>query len=412
MYIRKIEITNIKGVQHFTMDFGDVTKPGWHVLIGDNGSGKTTILKAIGMTLLNDRETSAISIYNGHQTIRWIGKGNVEAKIRVWPYHPDEPKVSSMISQVGFALVFNPEYGLLLDYPTDIEDSGLDSNKLWEDVFSSGYGPFRRLTGRIDSFFQSGQRANFATLFSEEEGLPQTQTWLKDLEIDSRSDPAKADELQFVINFINSSRLLPDGATLTNKIDSQGIKIKDAAGNEIYFRDASDGYRSILSLTLDLIKNMIAHYGIEKVMQNATATQIKLPGVVLIDEVDAHLHPNWQVRIGKWFTDFFPEIQFIVTTHSPLICRGSLNGQIWHLKTPGSGEESGPVTELQRKRLVYGDVMDAYGTEVFGKGITSSANSEKDRKELTRLHKKSVMGTISAKEVLEMEKLEAFLKAF
>ena len=409
MYIRKIEITNIKGIEHFEMDFSEVSKPGWHVLIGDNGSGKTTILRCLGMALLWGREADAISLYNGYQTDKWIGKMESATEIRFWPYHPDEPKISSILSQWGIGLDFDHEMGLRLDYPALLEESGLDSNDLGENIFSSGYGPFRRLGGRSDTFFQGGKRSSFSTLFSEDEGLPQTQEWLKGLKLDIESNPAKAEELQFVINFINTSQLLPDGATLTNKIDSQGIKIKDAAGNEVYFRDASDGYRSILSLTLDLLKNMIAHYRIEKVMENATANQIKLPGVVLIDEVDAHLHPNWQVRIGKWFTDFFPEVQFIVTTHSPLICRGSVNGQIWHLKTPGSGEESGPVTELQRKRLVYGDVMDAYDTEVFGHDIASSANSVELRQRMAELNMKSIKGMISEEEFKELQSLQSYL---
>ena len=50
---------------------------------------------------------------------------------------------------------------------------------------------------------------------------------------------------------------------------------------------------------------------------------IALPGVVTIDEIDAHLHPAWQQRIGDWFVARFPEMQFLVTTHSPIICRAA-----------------------------------------------------------------------------------------
>ena len=51
------------------------------------------------------------------------------------------------------------------------------------------------------------------------------------------------------------------------------------------------------------------------------------PGVVLIDEVDAHLHPTWQRRIGLWFREHFPKLQFIVSTHSPLICQAATVGK-------------------------------------------------------------------------------------
>ncbi len=63
--------------------------------------------------------------------------------------------------------------------------------------------------------------------------------------------------------------------------------------------------------------------------------EINLPGVVLIDEIDAHLHPSWQVDVGFWFTRYFPQLQFIVTTHSPLVCRAAEKGSIWRLAKPG-----------------------------------------------------------------------------
>ncbi len=354
------------------------------------------------MALLPLNESHATNLYNGIQTSKWNGSKIDAGYVRWWNERSANNELES-----SFELKFDLSNHISGKFPANFMYNIYDT--VVRKIFSCGYGSFRILSGRNDTFFQSGYRSKFRTLFSEEEGLPRTQEWLKDLQLDIESKPEKQGELQFVINFINKSELLPDGATLTNKIDSQGIKIKDAAGNEVYFRDASDGYRSILSLTLDLIKNMIAHYGIEKVKENATANQINLPGVVLIDEVDAHLHPNWQVRIGKWFTDFFPQIQFIVTTHSPLICRGcGENGQIWHLKTPGSEEKSGPVSELQRKRLVFGDILDAYDTGVFGPN-QSSENSVELRERMAALNMKSIRGAISEDERKELQELQSFL---
>jgi predicted ATP-binding protein involved in virulence len=57
--------------------------------------------------------------------------------------------------------------------------------------------------------------------------------------------------------------------------------------------------------------------------------------------IDAHLHPTWQKNVGKWFQDRFPNIQFIVTTHSPLICQAATHGSVWHLPHPGSDEKGG-----------------------------------------------------------------------
>ena len=171
----------------------------------------------------------------------------------------------------------------------------------------------------------------------------------------------------------------------------------------------SDGYRSVLSMTIDIIRFLIETYGVEKVFPNKTQVTIDLPGVVLIDEVDAHLHPTWQTRIGQWFTKYFPNIQFIVTTHSPLVCRACENGSIWRLAAPGSSNESGEITGTYKKRLIYGNVLDAYGTEVFGENVSISEESDDKMNRLTLLNNKSIQGETSDAEEQELSELKSFL---
>ena len=136
---------------------------------------------------------------------------------------------------------------------------------------------------------------------------------------------------------------------------------------------------------------------------------IDLPGVVLVDEIDAHLHPTWQTRIGNWFLKYFPKLQFIVTTHSPLVCRAAENGSIWRLAAPGSDEKSGEITGLDRERLIYGNILDAYGTEVFGADVSISQESVEKQEKLVRLSKKKMLGAISSD---EEEKLQDLKKVF
>ena len=139
---------------------------------------------------------------------------------------------------------------------------------------------------------------------------------------------------------------------------------------------------------------------------------ISLPGVVLIDEIDAHLHPTWQTRIGQWFTKYFPNLQFIVTSHSPLICRGcvdesgKLNGSIWRLAAPGSDESSGILNDTDRDRLLYGNVLDAYGTGVFGTTTSRSKKGNIKMNRLAELNVKSMIGLLSEKDEHEMQELK------
>lgn len=87
--------------------------------------------------------------------------------------------------------------------------------------------------------------------------------------------------------------------------------------NGVYHRDRigsmSDGYRGTLSLIADIAYRMAS---LNPAMGECV---LKTPGVVLIDEVDLHLHPRWQARILEDLVRIFPNVQFIVTTHSPIV---------------------------------------------------------------------------------------------
>jgi predicted ATP-binding protein involved in virulence len=173
----------------------------------------------------------------------------------------------------------------------------------------------------------------------------------------------------------------------------------------------SDGLRSILSLTFELIRQLIRFNGANRVFEQIKQGKmiIDLPGVVLVDEIDAHLHPTWQTRIGQWFTQYFPKLQFIVTTHSPLVCRACEKGSIWRLAAPGSDQASGEVTGLDRDRLIYGNVLDAYGTELFGQEVERSEHSKEKLERLAQLSQLSAFGKISETEKKEMNQLRKIL---
>ena len=190
-------------------------------------------------------------------------------------------------------------------------------------------------------------------------------------------------------------------------ISSEGVYFKDGNGSIISVNQLSDGYRSILSLTFELIRQLIRVYNANDVFKNIRKDNliIDLPGIVLIDEVDAHLHPTWQTRIGQWFTKYFPKMQFIVTTHSPLVCRASDKGSIWRLAAPGSDYKSGEVTGTDKNRLIYGNILDAYGTEVFGSEVTINKDSTEKIEELVRLSKKRITGQTSSKEDVKLQEL-------
>jgi hypothetical protein len=235
--------------------------------------------------------------------------------------------------------------------------------------------------------------ASHLSLFGEDVALTEATKWLVNLRFQTLEASVSHNLLDDLIKLINSPDFLPHNARL-DKVSSEGVTFTDGNGAEISVTEMSDGYRSILSLTFELLRQLIRVYGHGEVFQHVRKDKmfIDLPGVVLIDEVDVHLHPTWQTRIGQWFLKYFPNIQFIVTTHSPLVCRASDKGSIWRLAAPGSESPSGEITGDDKNRLIYGNVLDAYGTDVFGESVTISKEANDLRKRMGELNIKSILG--------------------
>ncbi|RMG16971.1 MAG: DUF2813 domain-containing protein [Bacteroidetes bacterium] len=424
MYITQVEIQHIRSIQSLNIKFPEDRLSGWHVIIGDNGAGKSSLVRAIAMALVGPYEIKALRI-NPRDFLR---QGSTEGHCVIWvQQHQDYDRPSGkgksqskwdFPAGIGFrtakgkigtqveveAIKPDKNHKVILDP----ERYHWGSGKGW---FSASFGPFRRFTGgnrEWEKVFYSNPRlAAHLSAFGEDVALTEALEWLQQLHYRSLENRQEETHiLQNMRTFINTGELLPHRTRL-EEVSSEGVFFVDGNESRVPVTEMSDGYRSVLSMTFELIRQMVDVYGAEEVFKeiNEGNPIIDLPGVVLIDEVDAHLHPTWQVRIGKWFTRYFPQIQFIVTTHSPLICRAAEKGSVWRLAAPGSGLPSEQVKGTELKRLIYGNVLDAYSTEVFGENVTRSEEAHELLDELAHLNKKSIKGTISKEEQKRLQDL-------
>jgi hypothetical protein len=136
---------------------------------------------------------------------------------------------------------------------------------------------------------------------------------------------------------------------------------------------------------------------------------VALPALVLIDEVDAHLHPSWQQTIGPWFLKRFPRVQFLVTTHSPLVCQAAEEGSVFRLPALGSDEPARFLRGPELQRLTLGDAVQAYGSVAFGVTSTRSKTAREHAQELARLNVKSLEKKLGAKERKRQKELQRIL---
>jgi len=247
----------------------------------------------------------------------------------------------------------------------------------------------------------SPQGARLGTLFRDDASLVDGLEWLRDLRLQQADGKAGATEsLAAAFSLLNDG-LLPEPGDRVERYDSDGLWVSTARGGVRPVGDLSDGYRTVIALVLDLVRELQETY--DDLPMKGTA--VDLPGVVLIDEVDAHLHVSWQQRIGFWLKEHFPRIQFIVTSHSPFVCQAADKNGLILLPTPGTVEKARIADDELYYRAVNGPADAALLSDLFGLDHTWSDSSEKKRIRMAKLESRILHAKATAEDRVEYQKL-------
>jgi energy-coupling factor transporter ATP-binding protein EcfA2 len=416
MYVQRVYMGAIRSFDEIDWKLAvDASRlRGWHVIIGDNGAGKSTFLRAIALAIVGPIDAPALRLNWNN----WLQRGRSAGWIRL--NLEDDRKYDHWQGQgrqlkkfyISAALSFGKNGdGAILNKPTNRNSY----RTVWSGKpgwFSAAYGPFRRFTGGdkdTEKMFYSHPRiARHLSVFGENVALSECILWLQELKFKELEENLGDSLLAAVMRFINESDFLPHGCKIA-EVNSKEVIFVDPRGFHVAVEELSDGFRAILSMTFELIRQLTLVFRRQDIFDAQDPTKITVPGVVLIDEVDAHLHPTWQRRVGIWFRDHFPNMQFIVTTHSPFVCQAADVGTVYRLPTPGTKEKGGMVVGKDLDRLLYGNILDAYGTEMFGPNIARSERSLFLAQRLAELNQKELHEGLTPGEIEEQKNLRATL---
>jgi hypothetical protein len=397
MYVSRIRVQDIKSFHgprqvDLTLTRPDGTHAGWTVIAGRNGSGKTTLLRAVALALSGP--VVAHNLVPGFDN--WLTQGVAEGRVEVEiTSDPDFDVFSEpeRLDRLTVGLTWSASRAdarSMLHRIRSTEQTRAAVKGPWtleansEGWFHAAYGPFRRMTGGSGEaqglMLAYGPVSRQASLFHEDASLAEGVAWLIQQHLRALEGKAGAAALKQSALELLQDGLLPDGYRITD-IDSEGLWV-EREGRRFPLREMSDGFRTVAALVVDILKQMHDAY---RWAREGETLDLAAPGVVIIDEIDAHLHVSWQRRIGSWLTSHFPNIQFIVTTHSPYICQSADPGGL--IRLSGVDEERPPevVDEDLYERVVYGSGDDAALSDLFGLDTPYSEQAERKRGELVAL---------------------------
>ncbi len=335
MYVDSLTIENIRcfEAQKIRLVQGKSTPYTWVTLLGPNGCGKSTLLQSLALLLAGPEGVQNLPF----RPIGWLRDESKLGKIGIGLHQSTNDPGNFGIEKVRANFAYS--YSLIGGQPLSVNKkiytepavvanasktiSWLRQNALTstgKGWFAVGYGAFRRLSRKsqiiVPSLEPQARFTNFFTQFSEDESLAAFERWM--VYLDYRIAKMIGDEdakrqREIGITAINS--LLPDG-TRFDSVTAEGRILFDVGGSKVPTIGLSDGYRSVLALSGDLVWRLIQSFP-------ETTDPLREEGVVLIDELDIHLHPIWQRDIAQLLQKQFPNLQFIVSTHSPLIASGA-----------------------------------------------------------------------------------------
>jgi energy-coupling factor transporter ATP-binding protein EcfA2 len=427
MYLKQIILKNIRGFSEVNFDLSrsDGRYAGWTVFTGDNGSGKSTLLKAIAVGLVGKDASRALQpSFN-----RWIrdGVGGDESFIQL---EIVRCKDDDALVETGRApsaefpakiVLKNGGKEIILQAATPSgkpHKYSTPERTIWSldahGWFSCGYGPFRRVFGASPEATRqmvAPTTERFVTMFQEAASLAEVDQWLRGLkhkELENKA--AEREQLALVMELLRDD-LMPNQISV-DRVDSDGLWLRDRNGAQLAWGEMSDGYRAAAALLADIVRHLIGTYGLENLTEKTLEgkTAIKRSGVVLIDEIDAHLHPEWQRVIGFWLKRHFPNIQFLVTTHSPIICQAADPNGLFVLPEPGSDSRPRPLTDEEYTKVIASRPDTILLTPAFGLENTRSPRAVEARAKLAKLEAKKRSGaTLTPAEEGQVQTLMPFV---
>jgi predicted ATP-binding protein involved in virulence len=395
----------------------------WTVLLGNNGTGKTTILQAMAVLSEVTAEHS-----------RFRNPPRPDARIPPISTRGEwlENRSHGFFRDTAFSVRVFAELAcgaLLLEANQPVRKAEMCMEREADrwillnhtlDRFAPpvccGYGAARRLG---DGSFSEADTPT-ATLFSYQADLRNAEEWLLRLDYSASKKSASQEQQKHRLEQIQQLLLaiLPevDGFRFDAGVGvhpTPHVEFQTPYG-WVPLRQLGYGYQTLIAWMVDLAGRMAERYP-------DSPDPLAEPAVVLVDEIDLHLHPTWQRKLIGYLSERFPNTQFIVTAHSPLVVQAAVGANIAVLRREGDHV----VIDNDAKTIRGWRIDQVLTSDLFGlpsarppeldeplarrKALLSQAElSEEHRRELAELEKR--IGELPSGETAEQAQTLALLQ--
>jgi len=343
VYINRLHIQNLRSLERVEIEFNipggtGMLYPNVNVMLGSNGRGKTSVLRAVALSALGPLLSSS-SGYVPDSLVRRPPSPRAIGRAAADKLKPAKMTAELSLDAMDLRGVRSKADFTNLSLTTTVEPLGGREKLDWKCVpsraakeieiqlfddrttafFMVAYGATRRVeasvrvdeSARVKSRLRRYERVS--SLFEDHLGLIPLSYWLPAYAEKNKGRYAQV--LHLLDELLPSNCVINRSATETEHGREHLFSMN---GVPLPFRALSDGYRAYIGWIGDMLFHVCMGVGSGQKLR-------ELSGVVLVDEIDLHLHPDWQRTVLPTLAKALHNVQFIVTTHSPLVV-GSLEG--------------------------------------------------------------------------------------
>ena len=377
MRIKSIEINNYKVFHNLKLDFNNKNA----VLFGINGVGKSTVLSAINyifrvfLNQVNPAQSKAFESFKDEMVSVGFNRLEINATVRLKDTHLLSRTYNVSVKNQRKVELTYPKFNYI-EFREQFRKLYLMSDDVGMPIFVY-YGTNRAVLDIPDRirgkhYFDKlsaieraiDQQLDFRTFFE----------WYREKEADEVIHARELDELEYVdpaLNYVRKAIETMIGDVSNLRIKRNPVRmVVEKSGKEIRLDMLSDGEKCTLALLGDLARRLI--------LANPSAENpLEGEGIVLIDEIELHMHPTWQRRILHVLNEVFPNIQFIVTTHSPQVL-GEVNNDYDIISLMLDKDSNGiALTKIPR--------MDGYDSNMILEEYMETSSESEVKKKLVKI---------------------------